>query len=259
MVERNRLRVVRGPRENLHRPSIDPLFRSAAQAYGARVIGVILTGTLDDGTSGLLTVSKAGGAAVVQDPDTALFPGMPRSALEYVPDAHVAPLSEIPRLLVRLTREDIQQTQDSTISIDSAVDKENRIAEFEMKEIENHFRVGRPSLYGCPDCGGVLWEIDQNGLIRYRCRVGHAYTTKYLATQQRRKVEDALWAALRALEESAALARSLSSHTQAKQPLEAKDHANRATQQADQARVLREVLLRLGSGEEVEGENEESA
>jgi two-component system, chemotaxis family, protein-glutamate methylesterase/glutaminase len=104
IVQSGIVRVVQGPRENLHRPAIDPLFRSAAASYGRRVIGIILTGMMDDGTAGLMVVSASGGRAIVQNPDAALFPGMPKSALEHVPDAQAAALEEIPELLLQLIR-----------------------------------------------------------------------------------------------------------------------------------------------------------
>lgn len=153
IVEGGLIRVLKGPRENLHRPAIDPLFRSAAAFCGQRVIGVILTGALDDGTAGLMTVRARGGAAIVQDPSEALFASMPESALEQVPDAQVLPIAEIPQAIVTLTREEIPEDQ-TTVSADSRTAKETKIAELDMSEIENEDRPGHPSAFGCPDCGG---------------------------------------------------------------------------------------------------------
>jgi two-component system, chemotaxis family, protein-glutamate methylesterase/glutaminase len=107
IVEEGSLRVLQGPRENLHRPAIDPLFRSAAAAYGRRVIGIILTGMLDDGTAGLMVVHAGGGKAIVQDPISALFPAMPRNALNQVPSAQVLPLEQIAALLTKLVGEEL--------------------------------------------------------------------------------------------------------------------------------------------------------
>ncbi|HEY1732583.1 MAG TPA: chemotaxis protein CheB [Terriglobales bacterium] len=207
LVERGRIRTFRGPRENRHRPAIDPTFRSAAVAYGRRVVGVVLTGMLDDGTAGLMVIGAHGGATVVQNPETAMFPSMPRSALKRVPAAQVAELSEIPELLAKLVSETV--TEAANGGRDTATMKEVRISELSMSEIENEMRNGKPSQFGCPECGGVLWEIDQDGFLRYRCRVGHAYTAGNLRAEQRQAVETALWSGLRALEENASLYRRL--------------------------------------------------
>ncbi|MBV8674114.1 MAG: chemotaxis protein CheB, partial [Acidobacteriaceae bacterium] len=211
LVEDGALRVIQGPRENLHRPAIDPLFRSAASYYGERVIGIILTGLLDDGTSGLMVVRASGGAAIVQDPKSALFSSMPKSALEQVPDARVLAIEEMPAAILALTHEEI--AVDLTVNgraskADQAqAFEESKISETDMSEIENEERPGRPSAFACPDCGGVLWEMEQDGFLRFRCRVGHAYTARNLGAEQRHAVETALWSALRALEESASMFR----------------------------------------------------
>ncbi len=194
IVEEGFLRVLQGPRENLHRPAIDPLFRSAAAAYGRRVIGVILTGMLGDGTAGLMVVSAHGGEAIVQDPQSAFFPSMPRSALDQVANAHVLPLGQIAALLLQLIGQELpsvtEQAEPFSVEQVSSLSaaKETRIAELKMDEISSEDRLGQPSPFACPDCGGVLWEIEQNGFLRFRCRVGHAYTPQHLGLQQRQAV-----------------------------------------------------------------------
>ena len=247
LVEEGFVRVLQGPRENLHRPAIDPLFRSAAAAYGPRVIGIVLTGMLDDGTAGLMVVKSSGGQAIVQDPDSALYPPMPKSALANVPDAHVASLSRIPALLLHSISTPLPAGvvyPEKTLS--SAV-KETRIAEVDMDEISNdEARLGHPSPYGCPDCGGVLWEIEENGFLRFRCRVGHALTAKYLGAEQRHAVETALWEALRALEESASLHRRMAERAAGtRQDLSAKLYQDRASNTEANSRILRNFLLRV--------------
>lgn len=164
---------------------------------------------LDDGTAGLMVLRAHGGVAVVQDPRTAMFPSMPQSALARVPDAHVATLHEIPDLLVKLVSEDVKDLPAPVPWRDEETKREIRLAEFDMAEIENEMRNGNPSQFACPECGGVLWEIDQEGLLRFRCRVGHAYTARHLRAEQRQAVETALWSALRALEENASLYRRM--------------------------------------------------
>jgi two-component system chemotaxis response regulator CheB len=243
------LRVTQGPRENLHRPAIDPLFRSAAASCGRRVIGVILTGMLDDGTSGLMLVRAAGGAAVVQDPESALFASMPISALENVPDAHVVALEEIPAVLVKLLREElpprrVENELKSSEKLEAI--KETRVAEFDMAEIENEMRPGRPSPFACPDCGGVLWEIDQDGFLRFRCRVGHGFTAKHLGAEQRHSVETALWAGLRALEENASLYKRMAERASRRNIGEpAPLYEERAARTEANSRALREFLLQV--------------
>jgi len=258
IVEGDLLRIIRGPRENLHRPAIDPLFRSAAASFGRRVIGVILTGLLDDGTSGLMVVRDQGGEAIIQDPKDALFSAMPENALEQVPDARVLPLVKIPNLLVRLIGEDLpEKVSTPTVQAYEAA-KETRISELNMSELGNDDRLGRPSAFGCPDCGGVLWEIEDNGFLRFRCRVGHAYTARHLDAEQRHAIETALWAALRALEESASLYRRLAERAgQSNHDKTAEQFQDRASNTDDNARTLREFLLNVNRVEDERTELED--
>jgi len=248
IVEEGFLRVLQGPRENLHRPAIDPLFRSAGAAYGRRVIGVILTGMLGDGTAGLMVVSARGGEAIVQDPENASFPSMPRSALDQVPNAHVLPLDQIAALLLQLIGEELpSETEPSSLEqtfVGAA--KETRIAELNMDEVSSEDRLGHPSPFACPDCGGVLWEIEQSGFLRFRCRVGHAFTPQDLGLQQRQAVETALWEALRALEESASLYRRMAGRAKSSQhELPARLYLERASNTESNSKILRDFLLRV--------------
>ena len=249
VVEDHRLRLVRGPRENRHRPAIDPTLRSAALAYGSRVIGVVLTGSLDDGTGGLMVVRAHGGEAIVQNPASAMFPSMPESALRMVPDARVATLEEIPDLIAKLVSEPLKDLQPPT-PLDPLAVRDVRMAELDMSEVENDIRAGKPSVFGCPECGGVLWEINQQGLLRFRCRVGHAYTAQHLRAEQRQVIETALWAALRALEESVSLYRRMAKRATAghlKGLL--KNYEDRATTAEVNARTLRDFLVHVNAGE----------
>lgn len=254
LVEDGRVRVLQGPRENLHRPAIDPLFRSAAVAARRRVIGVVLTGLLDDGTSGLMVVQAHGGAAIVQDPATAMFSAMPQNALEQVPDATVLPLEAMAAELVRLVREELAAEASPTRVRGTTEEKETRLLEQEMPQMKNEKRPGQPSAFACPDCGGVLWEIEENGFLRFRCRVGHAFTAKHLGAEQRHAIETALWSALRALEESAALYRRLAEKSTTTRAATASRFQERAETQGENARVLREFLVHVNEGEEVPAE-----
>jgi two-component system chemotaxis response regulator CheB len=249
LVEDGRLRVLQGPRENLHRPAIDPLFRSAAVAAGRRVIGVVLTGMLDDGTSGLMVVKAHGGATIVQDPETAMFSAMPKSALEQVPEATVLPLEAIAEELVRLVGEDLPAEASSGAARETTEEKETKLLEREMPQIENGDRPGEPSVFACPDCGGVLWEMDEGGFLRFRCRVGHAFTANHLGTEQRHAVETALWSALRALEESASLYHRLAKRAAPGREITASRFLERAENTEQNARVLREYLVAVNQGE----------
>jgi two-component system, chemotaxis family, protein-glutamate methylesterase/glutaminase len=199
----NHLRLTRGPRENGHRPAIDVLFRSAARAVGARVIGVVLSGVLDDGTAGLAAIKSRGGLAVVQDPDDAIYPGMPHNAIEHVAVDHVLPADDIAKLLVRLCEEPVD---DAGHPPPPLMEIEADLAMMSETAMNHPERPGQPSGFSCPDCNGVLYEIKDGEITRYRCRVGHAWSAESLLGEQAEQLDAALWMALRGLEEKAALA-----------------------------------------------------
>jgi two-component system, chemotaxis family, protein-glutamate methylesterase/glutaminase len=202
------LRLVRGPRENRTRPSVDPLFRSAALVFGPRVIGVVLSGALDDGAGGLWTVKDRGGMAVVQDPDDAAVPSMPSSALAEVEVDYVAPAQELGALLGRLASEAAPSAPPGETSQPTdELAREVGITAMEDVPHMQRERYGRPSRFSCPDCGGVLWDLSEKGPMRFRCEVGHAHSAATLAETQTEVVEAAMWSALRALEDKAELAR----------------------------------------------------
>ncbi len=205
-----RLRLARGPRENRTRPAVDPLFRSAALAYGPRVVAVILSGALDDGTAGLWTVRDRGGLAVVQDPASAAVSSMPGNALAEVGAEHVVAVREMGALLGRLAR--LPAGGDGAPA-QALAELEREVAQSAVDEAthQGSERYGEPSRFSCPDCGGVLWDTcSPGGPMRYRCDTGHAYGPAALAEAQTEQVEAALWASLRALENKAELARSRS-------------------------------------------------
>ena len=206
LLENGHMGVRRGPKENRHRPAIDPLFRSAAQAYGSRVIGVVLSGMLDDGTSGLKAIKELGGLAVVQDPGDSMYSSMPQSAIENVAVDFVGPISDMGVLLQRLACE---PAEEGVVSMNEQVDIEVEIAKSDKSDAELLDQIGRPSRYACPDCHGILWQVADGELIRFRCRVGHAYTAESMLSVHSESVENALYAALRALEESSSLSRQL--------------------------------------------------
>jgi two-component system chemotaxis response regulator CheB len=205
ILERDRVRVMRGPKQNRHRPAIDPLFRSAAVVYGPRVVGVVLTGNLDDGTAGLRAVKDRGGFAIVQDPLDAEFPAMPQSALNHVEVDLNLPAARIAEALVRAVQEPLDVAP-PTPRPDLEIEVRSDSGEGRMEDME---AIGAPSVFTCPECSGTLWEVGDDDLPRFRCRVGHAYTSESLVAEQDDALEDALWAALRSLEENATLARRM--------------------------------------------------
>jgi two-component system, chemotaxis family, protein-glutamate methylesterase/glutaminase len=238
-VERDQMRVIRGPRENRTRPAINPLFRSAASAFGRRVIAVILTGTLDDGAAGLWAVKQCGGVAVVQsDPE---FEDMPRSARESVAVDHEVPLREIAPLLNRLVREpvadSVPQPVPEIVHYSSEKAKMNANA-------TNLDELGPRSVFSCPECSGALWELEE-GQLQYRCHVGHAYSAEALREAQSLDIEQSVWSALRALKESAALDERLAGRSDA-HGLSAAAAAHRSN--AEQKLAQAEQLERFVSG-----------
>lgn len=211
MIRDGTVRISRGPRENRHRPAIDPLFRTAARYYGDRVIGIVLSGHLDDGAAGLRAVHSCGGISIVQDPADAFAQQMPESALRYGGADYVLAMDQIGPRVVDLV--------DSCRS-DGMQKKNPETEQIENEGMENlnvshsDEGVGVPSPFACPDCSGVLWELKEGEMVRFRCRVGHGFTMATLAEEQEDGVEDALWAAMRALEEKAALTTRMSETTQ---------------------------------------------
>lgn len=202
------VRLSRGPTENGHRPAVDVLFRSAAQISGPRVVGVILSGALDDGTAGLAAIRSRGGVGVVQDPQDALHPSMPRSAIEGAAPEHVVPVAEMPALLQRLAEEEIDETDVAPPPV--LMEVETALSNMAPAVYESLDRPGQPSTFSCPDCDGTLALIEDEGVLRFRCRVGHAWSAESLLNEQTGAVETALWMALRTVEERATLTRDMS-------------------------------------------------
>lgn len=236
------LTLSRGPRENGHRPAVDVLFRSAAHAAGPRVVGVVLSGTLDDGAAGLAAVHERGGLGVVQDPADAPYAGMPQAAIEGdAPDA-VLPVHAIARYL----REVVGTVAQADVGpAPTLLADEVAMAVPEPGTLSRAERPGRPSGFACPDCHGVLFEIDDGALRRYRCRVGHAWSEASLAAQQTTAVEGALWAAMRALEEKAALSDRLADGARARgHQLTATAFDAQAGDSREAALVLRDLVER---------------
>lgn len=177
-----------GPKENRSRPAIDVLFRSAARSYGARVIGVVLSGNLDDGTAGLLAVKEQGGIAVVQNPDEAAYPSMLQSALKHVKIDYCLPISEMAAKLVQLTKDRVAGQAKPPFSLEV----EYRISLGDTVAIEQLMALGTFSPFICPECQSVMWELRDNGFIRFRCRMGHAHTIQGQLAAQQENIENLL-------------------------------------------------------------------
>lgn len=195
VIERERIRVFRGPRENRWRPAIDPLFRSAAVAFGSRVVGVILGGLLDDGSSGLAAVKRCGGVTIVQEPSDATYANMPVSALRLTTVDHVVPVSEMGELITRISEQEISSFVEVPESLKMEVSFMS--PDFERPSAE---KLGPPASVSCPECGGPL-HFDENSNKHYRCIVGHAFSSESFSAEQQLAYERALWSAVRMLEE----------------------------------------------------------
>jgi two-component system chemotaxis response regulator CheB len=241
-VDGNRIRLGSGPRENYARPAIDPLFRSTALCCAGRTVGVVLTGTLGDGASGLMALKQSGGVTVVQDPADAAFSEMPATALAQVEPEHVVGLADMPALLQRLVR----QAAGAPAPANENLRYEVEIAVGDKGTMSAMDRIGRRSVLACPDCHGVLWEIEEGGLTRYRCHVGHAYAPESMAVALDENLGRALGSALRALEERVALVRKL--HRQAiaqGHRRSAERWALRAEEYEKEAKLVRDSIRRV--------------
>jgi two-component system, chemotaxis family, protein-glutamate methylesterase/glutaminase len=259
LVRGGAIELTRGPRENRARPAIDPLFRSAAVAYQERVIGVVLTGFLEDGAAGLLAIKRAGGVAVVQDPQDAEFPNMPEGALARVSVDYCTTLRELPQLLAFLAETDraahVRRAVPQSAGVEGAdaVDRERAwpiepSLELEMlEEPVSHKKLtrelGPPVAMACPECGGPLWELHDEHVRRYRCLMGHGLTASMALLGQEQVVEHSLWVAARALEERASLLAVMAADEQAAgREVRARDYSERAHKSRHSASALRKLL-----------------
>lgn len=249
VVEPGRVRVVHGPTENGCRPAIDPLFRSAARVYGPRVVGIVLTGSLDDGTAGLAAVKEAGGIAIVQDPDEAFAPSMPQSARAFVAIDHVLPVREIAVMVTELSREQTEPQPVSRAALVAPLEPDLGTPPLVLHEED---RPGKLSVFTCPECHGTLWEADEKGIVRFRCRVGHVYSAESMLAAQTDSVDRALWTALRSLEERAALTHRLAERARTrKHKWVARAFEERALAADEHAAVIRQLLINRTTMQEV--------
>lgn len=239
LLERGVMRVTTGPKENRHRPAIDPLFRSAAWAYGPRAVGVVLTGNLDDGTAGLWAIKSCGGTTIVQEPNDAHHPGMPMNALMHNRIDHRLPLEGIAALLTQLA----QQAPDPFVPRDPPPTLEDEVEYAKLNRgLHDTGALGRLSPFTCPSCRGALWELEEGEHLRYRCHTGHAYSQASLLVDQGVALEESLYAALRAMEEKSAALRRLAERWPDRLPGVRRDYELRAGELDKSADVLRSML-----------------
>ena len=242
LVERGRICLTRGPKENRFRPAIDPLFRSAAYVYGPRVIGVVLTGGLDDGTAGLWSIKHLGGTAVVQDPNDALFPSMPTNALRYVEVDHTVPAAEIAPLLIELNAREVEVK--GADEVPEHLDVEVKIAKQEAGIDQDIRNLWERSSYTCPECHGVLLRLKEGGHERFRCHTGHAFSPDSLLAGLTEGVEESLWTTIRYIEESVMLLRHMAKHVGKTDPAGAEEYTKKADEAQRRADQVRQAVVR---------------
>jgi two-component system, chemotaxis family, protein-glutamate methylesterase/glutaminase len=240
LLQDGKVRVTHGPKENRFRPAVDPLFRSAALAYGARVVGVILSGALDDGTAGLWTVKQHGGTAVVQDPIDAEVSSMPKNAMQKVSVDYCLPATEIADLLVRLSKETIKN---NGVMTDDQTRKEIQIAGEAHAMKKGELMFGELTPYTCPECHGVLSRLRNGNIVRYRCHTGHAYSNGTLTAAISEKIESSLYSAIRGIDESIILLNHMGDHlAEANKPKLAAVYFRKAKEAEERSKNLHNVI-----------------
>jgi two-component system chemotaxis response regulator CheB len=239
LVQNGCVRLSHGPRENWTRPAIDPLFRTAALAYGAGVVGVLLSGRLGDGTAGLAAIKRRGGLSVVQHPDDAEYPEMPRSALTYTTVDHCLPAAAIANLLVEMV---------AAPNPTGSPHNENPRTPGKVShegEMTGGYELNTPVALTCPVCGGSVSETTEDSLPYFACHIGHRFAAQDMDEAQVRQMEAALEVALRSLNERAALCRRLSAASRARDALKSAADWDAATTEAEEAaKTLRRLLER---------------
>ena len=245
LIEKDVVRVTHGPKENRFRPAVDPLFRSAAYTYGSRVIGVVLSGALDDGSAGLWTVKEYGGVAVVQDPSDAEVPSMPENAMRAVDVDYKVPIEDMAELLVKLSNEYLGSSSEREKKMDERTEMEIKFAMEEPGLKYNLFEHGELTPYTCPECHGVLTAIKEGKRIRFRCHTGHAFSADSLLATITESIEDSLWNAIRSIQESVLLLNHMGDHfAEADQPKLAAMYFKKAKEAQEQVGTVRQAVLR---------------
>ena len=241
LVEHGRMRLGRGPRENMARPAIDPLFRSAAVSYGPRVIGIVLSGLLNDGAAGLEAIKRCGGVALVQDPYEAIADEMPRNALNAIEADLSLPSDKIGDVLSDLVRE----APGPSLPVPAELRLEVAIAAGDRIGSDVIRQIGNPAALTCPECQGVLSTVEGSKPLRFRCQVGHALTAEALAAEQESTVDEAMRVALRIIDERAELVRRMAEDARASgRRSVAEMYDERMREYRQSAETIRKALLR---------------
>jgi two-component system chemotaxis response regulator CheB len=247
IIEDQKILIKKGPKENNFRPAIDALMRSAAYWYKNRVIGVVLTGYLSDGTSGLWSVKQFGGSTVIQDPLDALYPDMPRNVLKYVDVDYVLPLSEIAPLIVELAKVQPQEAPEVQPHTQQRMQLEIEIATQHNAFEKGIAQMGKTSSLTCPECGGALTEIQEGKSKRFRCHTGHGYSSASLLSEITQSIETRLWQSQRSMEEGIMLLEQLAAQQeQAGALTEAEELFNKATLLRKNAKQLLDFIYTKG-------------
>ncbi len=254
MVEPDRVVVSKGPRENRFRPAVDTLFRSAAHAYRERVVGIVLSGALNDGTSGMWTINRFGGTAIVQDPKEAMFPDMPNGVMQYTEVEHVLPAGKIGQLLATLCQEEIVPSRRGA----GVTDEKLLEIEIEIAKGKNGLNMGilehgDQSPLACPECHGALTQFEEGRLVRFRCHTGHAHTAESLLASVRDNVEKSMWEVMRGMEESRILLDRMAEQMQAVGNHEdARRYRERGKDIQEQAVLIQQAIVQSDLSEEGE-------
>jgi two-component system chemotaxis response regulator CheB len=244
ILESDVVRVTHGPRENLFRPAIDPLFRSAASVFGPRVIGVILSGGLDDGSAGLYSIKRMGGMAIIQDPATAENKAMPLNASRIVRPDYLVNVREIPGLLATLSAETIEPLASAAKKEKEKMDFEIRVAAGDPSLKQGLIYFDNYSPYTCPECKGTLSEIKEGKIVRFRCHTGHAFSALSLLSSLDKNIEGSLWNTVRAMEESFFLLRQMADQQKIENNSEMADiYLEKAKKMEARKEHLRKIVL----------------
>jgi two-component system chemotaxis response regulator CheB len=242
LVEQSQVLVMRGPKENGFRPSIDALFRSAAYSYGPRVIGVVLTGMLDDGTSGMWSIKRLGGVSVIQEPQEAPYPSMPESVRQHVAVDYSVPIDQLAFLLGELVQEKVGERPSLSEQEENRMAKEVKLTQEDTAQEMDIFNLGELSTLTCPECHGTLVSLQEGTLTRYRCHTGHGFTPKSLLSGVNQTVEDSLWISIRALEETVMLLEQAAKGLE-EASTSAADYGNKISQAQEQLALLRPMVM----------------
>jgi len=240
LLEKGKIHITRGAGENHYRPSIDVLFRSAAAAYSACVIGIVLTGLLDDGTSGMDAIKRSGGKCIVQEPEEALFDDMPISVMNNIDVDYSLPIAEIKNVLIDLITGPVCVEKE----VPADVRLEAKIAKRVTSDIDETSKLGDFTALTCPECGGVMVKVDENQ-SRYRCYTGHTFTERFLETEQLKRIEESVWVSIRMMEERKHLLLNMNSDINSRFDLDAARKDERIKSMQKHIDTLRSALLTL--------------